>query len=600
MNQITFTLLTISLLLASLKIKAQDIITKSDGTKVQAKILEMNATEVKYKRFDYIDGPTFSLAVSEINYIKYPNGKTETFKKQNSTLVSAQQKSTTQNSGISQNGFTNKVEAKNLLIKGLKQGKWIEYINSKNKITTKDSATYYQLTVYKDNMTQGILRRFFLSDKLEAEIPYAYGNINGVEKSYYQSGQLHREDSYKDGKRDGTTKVYASNGILTLEGVFLDDKQNGIFKFYGETGQLTSEDSYLSGKKNGVFKSYGDNGQLTSEYSYLLDKKNGAWKNYEDNGQLRDESNWVDDKRNGMSKNYHKGELWFETPFTDGKKNGIEKHYHKGELTDETPYTDDKENGIAKHYYNGQIFTETAYVNGIENGIKKDYYNGKVNMETPYTDGKINGIQKTYNTNGTVDSETAYADDKKNGADKIYNPNGTVMSETNYKNGKEDGAAKMYNGKGQITSKTEYKDGVKGKNKSFIASRIISEVLLGSAQGLAESEKTKNNIAESSAITTSSATSSGKDGNSPEGIACGKEAEDSWKQSSQYITWDNSKNDITAPQQTYAEFAKGRHAEILLEHCSQYLSEQEKGFLRATMESCYKTANEIKAANTQH
>ncbi len=49
-----------------IEINGQDIITKNDDTKIQAKILEMSSSEIKYKRFDYKDGPTVTLSTSEI------------------------------------------------------------------------------------------------------------------------------------------------------------------------------------------------------------------------------------------------------------------------------------------------------------------------------------------------------------------------------------------------------------------------------------------------------------------------------------------------------------------------------------------------------
>lgn len=58
-----------------------DLIQKTNGTEIQAKILEVSSSEIKYKNFDYLDGPTIVLPISEISSIKYPNGKTETFSK---------------------------------------------------------------------------------------------------------------------------------------------------------------------------------------------------------------------------------------------------------------------------------------------------------------------------------------------------------------------------------------------------------------------------------------------------------------------------------------------------------------------------------------
>jgi hypothetical protein len=59
---------------------AQDIITKKSGEDIKAKILEVNQTEVKYKRFDNSNGPTFTILKSELLMVRYENGTKDIFK----------------------------------------------------------------------------------------------------------------------------------------------------------------------------------------------------------------------------------------------------------------------------------------------------------------------------------------------------------------------------------------------------------------------------------------------------------------------------------------------------------------------------------------
>ena len=71
-------LILVGLLIASASF-AQDLITKLDGTDIKAKILEVNQTEIKYKKADYLDGPTFTMNKSEILLVRYANGTNEIF-----------------------------------------------------------------------------------------------------------------------------------------------------------------------------------------------------------------------------------------------------------------------------------------------------------------------------------------------------------------------------------------------------------------------------------------------------------------------------------------------------------------------------------------
>ena len=59
---------------------AQDLITKNDGTDIKAKILEVSPTEIRYKNWDNLEGPTFVIHTSEILIVRYSNGTNQVFK----------------------------------------------------------------------------------------------------------------------------------------------------------------------------------------------------------------------------------------------------------------------------------------------------------------------------------------------------------------------------------------------------------------------------------------------------------------------------------------------------------------------------------------
>jgi hypothetical protein len=58
---------------------AQDVITKNDGSTILSKVISISDSEVSYKSYSNIDGPTYILSKSDINYITYANGSTEYF-----------------------------------------------------------------------------------------------------------------------------------------------------------------------------------------------------------------------------------------------------------------------------------------------------------------------------------------------------------------------------------------------------------------------------------------------------------------------------------------------------------------------------------------
>ena len=67
------------LLLCSASISAQDIIVKKDGSTILSKVIEIGSTEIKYKKFSNLNGPTYSITKVEILSINYENGEKESF-----------------------------------------------------------------------------------------------------------------------------------------------------------------------------------------------------------------------------------------------------------------------------------------------------------------------------------------------------------------------------------------------------------------------------------------------------------------------------------------------------------------------------------------
>lgn len=76
----TLSVTLFALLIAS-DFYAQDVITKNDSSQVKAYIIEINPLEIKYKLFNYPDGPMIISNRESIAYITFKNGLVERFKK---------------------------------------------------------------------------------------------------------------------------------------------------------------------------------------------------------------------------------------------------------------------------------------------------------------------------------------------------------------------------------------------------------------------------------------------------------------------------------------------------------------------------------------
>jgi len=58
-------------------LKAQDLIIKNDKTEIKSKVLEITDTQIKYKKFEMLDGPTYNINKVDVFLIIYKNGLKE-------------------------------------------------------------------------------------------------------------------------------------------------------------------------------------------------------------------------------------------------------------------------------------------------------------------------------------------------------------------------------------------------------------------------------------------------------------------------------------------------------------------------------------------
>jgi hypothetical protein len=68
---------------------AQDIITKKSGEDIQAKVLEVSTTELKYKKFDNLTGPIFIIVLSDVLMVRYENGSKDIFNNDKKDVISS-------------------------------------------------------------------------------------------------------------------------------------------------------------------------------------------------------------------------------------------------------------------------------------------------------------------------------------------------------------------------------------------------------------------------------------------------------------------------------------------------------------------------------
>lgn len=71
--------IAIGICLLNISLYAQDIIVKLDGSTIMSKVLEVNYTDIKYKKNSNLQGPIYTIKKSDIQCINYENGDKDSF-----------------------------------------------------------------------------------------------------------------------------------------------------------------------------------------------------------------------------------------------------------------------------------------------------------------------------------------------------------------------------------------------------------------------------------------------------------------------------------------------------------------------------------------
>lgn len=164
---------------------AGDIIVTRDSKKIDAKILEVSKSEIKYKEIDNLDGPTFILEISEISNIIYDNGKVQLYESQ--PKKSEPETSTEMTPDII---YTISGDEMKVVVENVKQGilyyKDIDNIKGETfTISTKEIADvrYANGVIQTYNMRSATQKQIIKAEKAAATT--AIPDINRVGKRYF-------------------------------------------------------------------------------------------------------------------------------------------------------------------------------------------------------------------------------------------------------------------------------------------------------------------------------------------------------------------------------------------------------------------------------
>ena len=80
-------LLLLAALGSCLVTMAQDLIVKTDSTRIEARVDEISTDQIRYKRFARLEGPTYVVPIAQVCYIRYADGFFESYNRTATPVV---------------------------------------------------------------------------------------------------------------------------------------------------------------------------------------------------------------------------------------------------------------------------------------------------------------------------------------------------------------------------------------------------------------------------------------------------------------------------------------------------------------------------------
>ncbi|MEY4572994.1 MAG: hypothetical protein RLZ10_2264 [Bacteroidota bacterium] len=123
-----------------------------------------------------------------------------------------------------------------------------------------------------ESVMHGVQRFYYSNGKLESEINYNLGLLDGDYKKYSKEGILINDRKFKKGKENGKCLLYYDNGKLLKEENWKDGTKDGAFILYTDKDSIKSQEFYKKGVPDGTFLEYYDNRQPQSKVIYVKGK----------------------------------------------------------------------------------------------------------------------------------------------------------------------------------------------------------------------------------------------------------------------------------------------------------------------------------------
>lgn len=152
-------------------------------------------------------------------------------------------------------------------------------------------------TLYRQGVKDGVEQLFHPgTDKLEQEIPWVNGTIQGVKKAFHETGAVAVETPYAGGKIAGEVRSYTPRGGLQRVARFTAGVRDGEMVDYWPDRADAVERTvpYKQGKIEGMSRAFYADGKPKWEKPFRGNLQHGIEKQFAPDGSLERERHWID------------------------------------------------------------------------------------------------------------------------------------------------------------------------------------------------------------------------------------------------------------------------------------------------------------------
>lgn len=183
---------------------------------------------------------------------------------------------------------------------------------------------------------------WYKNGKLESELPYKMGKLNGVAKWYYNTGMQKQQVEYKKDKMEGHLITWFVNGDKETDVMYKNDQRNGLATTWDRFGSKLEEVNYMNDTLHGKCTTWFSEGNLRMTGNYNRGLYEGKWIYYNELGLIVGEGNYKDG--NGILVSFDLlGRKKREVPYEKNEKNGTEKWFSdNGAIEKEVLYKNGK------------------------------------------------------------------------------------------------------------------------------------------------------------------------------------------------------------------------------------------------------------------